>query len=75
MKKIVIETKMSIRNVKDTIKKVTGKGCSSKFNRGKVYVYCSDHITDEQLSQICDKLSLEIISKSGARAILRTISH
>lgn len=75
MKKIVIETKMSIRSVKDAIKKVTGKGCSSKFKRGQIYVYCSDHITDEQLIQICDKLSLEIISKSGARATLRTISH
>lgn len=75
MKKIVIDTKMPIRSVKDTIKKVTGKGCSSKYMRGQVYVYCSDHITDEQLNQICDKLSLDIISKSGARAILRTISH
>ena len=71
MKKIVIETKTSIRRVDLVLCNVYGKHFYSKIKRGQIYVYFSKHLSDEQLNQICKQLSLEVFSKSSARAILR----
>ena len=71
MKKIVIETKISIKRVNSIIRKIYGQNFFSKFKRGQIYVYCYEHISDDQLFQICQELSLEIVSKFPARATLR----
>lgn len=71
MKKIVIETKMPIRRVNSVIKEVYGDNFYSSLKRGQVYIYCATHISDAQIYQICNSLSLELVSKSSARAVLR----
>lgn len=71
MKKIVIETRTSLKKVNDAIKKVYGDEFSAKFKRGSIYVYFQKHISDEQLDKLCKELSLELVSKSSARATLR----
>ena len=50
MKKIVIETKISIKRVNNVLRTVCGDGFCSKPKRGQIYVYCSNHISDEQLT-------------------------
>lgn len=71
MKKIVIETKTSINRVNAIIKKAYGENFYSKIKRGHIYIYCATNISDKQLFQICDSLSMELVSKSSARAVLR----
>ena len=71
MKKIVIETKISIRRVNNVMKEVYGGHFYSQIKRGQIYIYCSTHLSDEQLYRICNSLSLELVSKSSARAVLR----
>lgn len=71
MKKIVVETKMPLRRINRVIKGVCEQAFSSQIKRGQIYIYFSKHLTDEQLIKIAQMLSLEIISKSSARAVLR----